>query len=304
MQAEWRHASDEHSHTEAGPESLMPAHQKPARRSPMPTGSTLIEPLIVYRSRCSSRIRPTHYTLMDFDTRETYRKRVADIARHSDCTELQVAQAALDLALESGRKATVKDPRHRVRRAVTSATTSSIKGFPQLASRVGFHPRFIDRIRTYDSQPCRRFLYHRHSDHHRASHRRRDPSPLLPTYPIFGGLTLAVSASAAPGDAGRGRPGQQHHHCALQGPRRCPSSTSAKGIPDRVHHAWSPCPRCCSTKSRCASSLTISRCASSPTGIRTSTLALLTDLPDSVSEPRGRTTPTRWSSWQSSSSTN
>ncbi len=35
------------------------------------------------------------YERMDFDKKRLYRKRVAFIARHSDCTESEVAQAAL-----------------------------------------------------------------------------------------------------------------------------------------------------------------------------------------------------------------
>ena len=45
---------------------------------------------------CCSRIPVNAYRFMDFDSREAYRKRVAEIARYSDCTEMEVAQAALD----------------------------------------------------------------------------------------------------------------------------------------------------------------------------------------------------------------
>ncbi len=51
------------------------------------------------------------YLPMDFESREAYRKRVAAIARHSDCTESEVAKAALDLALESKEKQRIEDPR-------------------------------------------------------------------------------------------------------------------------------------------------------------------------------------------------
>ena len=43
---------------------------------------------------------------MDFDSREAYRKRVANIARYSDCTELEVAQAALNAGTGIEGKAT------------------------------------------------------------------------------------------------------------------------------------------------------------------------------------------------------
>ena len=42
-------------------------------------------------------------------------------------------------------------------------------------------------------------------------------APLVPTYPIFGGLTLAFLLLLLPGHPGGGRPGEQHRHRDLQG---------------------------------------------------------------------------------------
>jgi hypothetical protein len=45
------------------------------------------------------------YMAMDFDTRDLYRNKVSNIADHSDCSELEVAEAALSLARERTRVA-------------------------------------------------------------------------------------------------------------------------------------------------------------------------------------------------------
>ena len=60
----------------------------------------LIEPLICFDALLNQD-PASAYRSMDFESREMYRKRIAFIARHSDCTESQVAQAALDLAREA-----------------------------------------------------------------------------------------------------------------------------------------------------------------------------------------------------------
>ena len=57
----------------------------------------LIEPLILF-DRLLYQDPAQTYGKMDFESRQLYRKRIAFIARHSDCTETEVAQVALDLA--------------------------------------------------------------------------------------------------------------------------------------------------------------------------------------------------------------
>jgi hypothetical protein len=86
------------------------------------------------------------FPFMDFRSREVYRTRVAYIARHSDCTEMQVAENALDLA-RGGSQLTFNDPRMHRRVSHIGYYLVDI-GFPQLADRVNFHPRMLDRIRT------------------------------------------------------------------------------------------------------------------------------------------------------------
>ena len=107
--------------------------------------AALIEPLILFDAVL--RQDPAMaYASMDFESREAYRRRVAFIARHSDCAEFRVAQIALELAQQSALHAT-DESRVQLRRAHVGYYLVD-KGFPQLANRIGFHPPFIDRIRT------------------------------------------------------------------------------------------------------------------------------------------------------------
>jgi cyclic beta-1,2-glucan synthetase len=108
--------------------------------------SSLIEPLIVFDATLRRDPART-YESMDFQSREIYRSRVALIARHSDCTEPQVAQTALELAQEGGRNR-ADDP--RIQRCQIHVGYYLLdKGFPQLALRTGFHPPLIERLRAF-----------------------------------------------------------------------------------------------------------------------------------------------------------
>jgi cyclic beta-1,2-glucan synthetase len=60
----------------------------------------LLEPLIVFEPVLA--LDPARaYARSDFQSRELYRHTVAHYAEHSDCSELEIAQQAIDLALES-----------------------------------------------------------------------------------------------------------------------------------------------------------------------------------------------------------
>ena len=87
------------------------------------------------------------YSCMDFESRESYRNQIAFISRHSDCSETQVAQKALELARE-GAKQPYDDPRI-FRRHIHVGYYLFDKGLPELAVQVGFHPPLIDRIREF-----------------------------------------------------------------------------------------------------------------------------------------------------------
>ncbi|HVN92138.1 MAG TPA: glucoamylase family protein [Terracidiphilus sp.] len=83
----------------------------------------------------------------DFETRELYRKRIALVARRSDCSESQVAQIALELARE-GNEAYFANPRMHLRHSHVGYYLIG-DGFSQLASRVGFHPNLAWRARAF-----------------------------------------------------------------------------------------------------------------------------------------------------------
>jgi hypothetical protein len=104
----------------------------------------LIEPLITFDALLNQDPAGA-YSCMDFESREVYRKRVAFIARRSDCTESQVAQTALDLA-RHGAEHLAGNPRMQ-RRHIHVGYYLIDKGFSQLAFRVGFHPPVSWRVR-------------------------------------------------------------------------------------------------------------------------------------------------------------
>ena len=121
------------------------AHLKSLRQLHHTDWTALLEPLIVFDA--TLRLDPAGtYEPMDFESRELYRRRVAHIARHSDCSEAQVAGIALDLArgcatLNSG------DSRIKQRRIHIGYYLLD-KGFSELARRVGYHPRWVERTRA------------------------------------------------------------------------------------------------------------------------------------------------------------
>ena len=127
------------------PGFLISIHLKSLRTVTHTDWAFLMEPLILFDA--ALRQDPAQaYASMDFDSREFYRKRVAFIAHHSDCSEYQVAQAALDLARESQAKS-AGDRRTQLRHEHVGYYLID-KGFPLLAARTGFLPPTIERVRT------------------------------------------------------------------------------------------------------------------------------------------------------------
>ena len=107
---------------------------------------SLIEPLIVFDAVL--REDPARaYAKMDFESRNTYRNRIADIARRSNASELDVAKAALELARQCSQQP-AGDPRMQQRRMHIGYYLVD-KGFSRLASQVGFHPTLGWRARTW-----------------------------------------------------------------------------------------------------------------------------------------------------------
>ena len=189
---------DEAAHTEAGAE-LLKTRMRSLRDVGYADWFSMIEPLVVY-DPILQQDPANAYKFMDFESREAYRKRVAEIARYSDCTESEVAQAALTLALEAREKHRVEDPRLRTRRAHVGYYLID-RGFPMLAPRVGYRPRFIDRLRQS--------IWTNADDFYIGGIQIITVvliglilAPLVPTYPIFGGLTLAFLLLLLPATQG------------------------------------------------------------------------------------------------------
>jgi hypothetical protein len=107
---------------------------------------SIIEPLVAFDALLCKDPAES-YSCMDFESRESYRKRIAFIAQYSDYNETQVAQAVLELARE-GTHHPCDDPRI-YRRQIHVGYYLFDKGLPELATRVGFHPPLIDRARKF-----------------------------------------------------------------------------------------------------------------------------------------------------------
>jgi cyclic beta-1,2-glucan synthetase len=190
--------ADENAHTEEGAESLK-TRMRSLRDIGYADWFSMIEPLVVYDPVLQQ--DPVNaYRFMDFESREAYRKRVAEIARYSDCTEMEVAQAALNLAEEAKEKQGIQDQRLRTRRSHVGYYIMD-RGFPALASRVGYRPRFIDRLRLA--------LWNNADDFYIGGIQIITVvliglfiAPLVPTYPVFGGLTIAFILLLLPATQG------------------------------------------------------------------------------------------------------
>jgi cyclic beta-1,2-glucan synthetase len=87
------------------------------------------------------------YPRMDFDSRALYRKKLANIADHSDCTEMEVAREALALARQAERQPD-PDPRVTERRSHVGYYLLA-EGTPLLEQKVGFHHPFAQRLHAF-----------------------------------------------------------------------------------------------------------------------------------------------------------
>jgi cyclic beta-1,2-glucan synthetase len=146
----------------------------------------IIEPLIAIDSALNQDPAGA-FTASDFQTREAYRTKVAYIARHSDCSEVQVAEQALDLAREGSRQ-TFSDA--RMHRRVSHVGYYLVdKGFPQLAARVNFHPALSDRVQSFVRANADDF-YITGIELITIVFIAAAIFPLLPNYPVFGRVII------------------------------------------------------------------------------------------------------------------
>jgi cyclic beta-1,2-glucan synthetase len=178
---------DPDSHTPLSA-ALLKTRMKSLREVGYADWLSMIEPMVVYE-RILRQDPAQTYPNMDFESREAYRKRVSEIARYSDRSESEVAQAAISLAREPWNELRMEDPRIRMRHTHVGYYLSD-RGFPQLALRVGYRPRLIDRLRLA--------IWRNADDFYIGGIQIITViliglilMPLVPTYPIFGGLTWA-----------------------------------------------------------------------------------------------------------------
>ena len=87
------------------------------------------------------------YATMDLESRDIYRERIAKISRRSGRTETEVAEAALALARQA-RNREYSDPRIEIRESHIGFYLVA-DGSALLCEKVGFHPDFSDRFRTF-----------------------------------------------------------------------------------------------------------------------------------------------------------
>lgn len=85
------------------------------------------------------------FAAMEEETRAAYRLRVAELARHSDTSELQTAQVALELA-QAASKIDHGDARMARRKSHVGYYLVA-DGVRELKVRVGYHPPMLERLR-------------------------------------------------------------------------------------------------------------------------------------------------------------
>ena len=106
----------------------------------------VLEPLIAFDSIL--REDPCGvFAQMEDETRHHYHLRVAELAKHADASEVETAQLALELALDSSRRA---DPDPRLQRRTTHIGYYLFaEGLPLLSQRIGYHPPPVERLRNF-----------------------------------------------------------------------------------------------------------------------------------------------------------
>jgi hypothetical protein len=87
------------------------------------------------------------FATMDDESRRSYQRRIAYLAEHSDFGEVEVAQAALDLAVEAS-KIPHGDPRY-FRRLTHVGYYLFAEGLPLLHRRIGYYPPGMERVRDF-----------------------------------------------------------------------------------------------------------------------------------------------------------
>ena len=150
-------------------------------------------------TRSCARIPAGAYSKMDFDSREVYRKQVSRIARYADCSETEVARAAINMAKEAQQQS-IADPRVYLRRSHVGYYLID-KGLEDLKGHIGYHPRFIDRVRSGLRRNADDF-YIGGIEVLTVILIAAILLPLIPNYSIIGGLTVAFLMLLIPATQG------------------------------------------------------------------------------------------------------
>lgn len=96
------------------------------------------------------------FAFMDLDTKNLYREKVAQIAKRSDQSEMEVARSALALAREAEAR-TYHDPKIGLRESHIGYYLVA-EGAPLLRQRVAYHPTFGESLRIWLRTNPDRFL--------------------------------------------------------------------------------------------------------------------------------------------------
>jgi cyclic beta-1,2-glucan synthetase len=178
------HAPDS---TAAGSADVLRTRIKSMRESGYADWNSLIEQLVTFEA-ILHKDPAKAYSRMDFDSREQYRKRVAEIARYAEGTESQVAEAALSMARDAEQQQ-FSDARMQMRRTHVGYYLVD-KGFADLARRVGYRPQWIARLRIGIQRNADDF-YIGSIEVLTVLLIAVILLPLVPNYAIFGGLAVA-----------------------------------------------------------------------------------------------------------------
>jgi len=105
----------------------------------------VIEPLITF-DRILRQDPTGDYAVMDFESRDLYRKAVSNIAEYSDLSEPEIARVALGLAREYPREAHTGS--RGANRSAHVGCYLVAEGVHTLRENVGFHPPLIQRLQS------------------------------------------------------------------------------------------------------------------------------------------------------------
>lgn len=106
---------------------------------------TLLERLLVFHHILADDPAGA-YLVMDDESRESYRTRIAELAMRSDASEVEVASTAIHMAQEAA-ASPFEDARQQ-RRVTHVGYYLFEEGFVEFTPSIGYHPTLLERLRT------------------------------------------------------------------------------------------------------------------------------------------------------------